>query len=183
VLIFIVLLGCFAGFLAAVQEFTRLFFSKSTLQFTVYKQLPAAFFAQVLFIVIYNFQHYLVILFTGVFFILAGFYYLGIISFTKIKFHYHFTLLAMLIAIISALSGLIWFEAIWGIVGFVLSFAFFYSILRQSKDYFLKRKKNVSDLLELFQMINGIFIFILGLITASDRIRFLQKIAAWFLSG
>jgi hypothetical protein len=178
----VVLIGCLCAFFASLMEFNDQVFLKTTKLYPVYNQIPLIFFAQFLFILVYNFQHYFVFLLIGVFFILVGFYYLGIITFSNIKIHRHFTIQTMLISVVSAISGLIWQEAIWGVISFAFSFSLFYTILKKGKNYFLKNRKNVNELLELFQIVNGIFIFVIGLIIASDRIRILKKIVNWFFT-
>jgi len=42
--------------------------------------------------------------------------------------------------------------------------------------------RSVSELLDLFETISGIYLFIVGLMIAADRVRILEKIAVWMMN-
>ena len=122
-------------------------------------------------------QTYLLIV-LGIIFMIFSFIYLGIINADKLKNWKPFTMHALFMAVISGISGLSWEYGVGSLTGyFLFLFAFFLPALRLQKK--TAGNPNIAELTELLQVINGMFFFIIGLIIASDRIRFLEKIARW----
>jgi len=84
----------------------------------------------------------------------------------------------LVMAVISAMSGL---PPVESLVAFLLFIPFLLIGIPLLKAMFnrYRRKKveNVKLLLELFAVLDGIFVFIITLIITSDRVRFLEKIA------
>ena len=84
----------------------------------------------------------------------------------------------ILMAVISAMSGLPVLESLLVFLLFV-PFTLLSVIVFKGpfKRYRRKKVENVKLLLELFSVLDGIFVFIITLIIFSDRVRFLEKIA------
>ncbi len=84
----------------------------------------------------------------------------------------------ILMAVISAMSGLPMMDSILVFLLFV-PFTMLSIVVFKGPFIRYRRKKveNVKLLLELFSVLDGIFVFIITLIIVSDRVRFLEKIA------
>ena len=111
----------------------------------------------------------------GIVFIISGFSYLGILPF---KLTYPLSLYSSLLLLLAAgfLSG---FKMNFLII---LLFVYFLTMIftLYGFRFFQKRVKsseNVKELLELNQVLYGIFYFIYGIILATNRVEFLKRIA------
>ncbi|KAA3610379.1 MAG: hypothetical protein D8M58_05815 [Calditrichaeota bacterium] len=145
------------------------------------KQVFPSLLGPVLFSVIYLHNHFVIQLISGLLFIFISFAQLGIIKFKK-EFAYYFTVHFLLICAISALNGLAWQQAVWGPISFLFLTPPLIFISRKLSKFSGKSRENVNELLELTGIVNSIFIFIIGLVIASDRVRFLKKIVNWIFN-
>ncbi len=179
-LLIIIILGAIAALFCALLETDVWLSSRQSILNQFYKQLFAAATAPVIFIVIYTYKHFtLLILISGLVFIFISFVYLGIISSAK-KIKYHFSIYFISICSISAMSGLDWIESILGPFSFLIFLLFFLTISQKLSTVKGKNRENMNELLELFGILNGIFIFILGFAIASDEMKFFKRIVNLF---
>lgn len=85
----------------------------------------------------------------------------------------------LLITVVAIMSGLEQTQIGLLIALYFILYKLLYTLIDKTDIFITTRNKNVNDLLELNRVYSGIFTFIIGLIIAADRIRFLEKIARW----
>lgn len=171
----IIIIALLSAFFATVTEYNNL--KALTVIELIKKRSLLIIVSLPVFIMVFYFQsHYFLLLALGLTFLLLSFIYLGIIDFKRFTEWHSLGMHAFFIAVVTAISGLSLSNAVLSFVSFFVFLLIFLSIATRIKSY---GTENTNELLELFQVINGIFFFVLGLVIAADRIRFLQKIAKW----
>jgi hypothetical protein len=180
--LFIILLGVLTAVFSALTQVEMGRPENKTFYKQLLQKLPALLMSAILFYLIFTFRNItLLALLLGLSFIIISFIYLGILPASSKKpglFSVHF----LLISSLAALSGLAWQEALWGPFVFLALFPILKMASNTLKKFSGKSLENVNELLELSGVVNSIFIFIIGLIIASDRVRFLKKIAQWLFN-
>jgi hypothetical protein len=180
--LFIILLGALTAVFSALTEVEMGRPENEPLYKQLLHKLPALLVSAILFLLIFTFRNIPVLaLLLGLSFIVVSFMQLGILPAISKKpglFFVHF----LLISSLAALSGLARQEALWGPLLFLALFPVLRMATKALKKFKGKSLENVNELLELSGVVNSIFIFIIGLIIASDRVRFLKKIAQWLFN-
>lgn len=125
-----------------------------------------------IFFLIYYYQHEFILLICGLLIILKGFSYLGILNFKFISKINPFISYSFLASVVISSSILPFESALFIFIGFYFLFFIIAPILNS-----LKSSEFLTILLELNRVISGIFMFIIGLVIAANRIPFLEKIA------
>jgi len=182
VLLFIIILSTISAIFTALLETKESFSSNLPISKPYRNQIVFASIGFVLFFLIYFLKDFGVIqIILGLVFIFISFVHLEIISLTK-RLTCHISIHFILICTISALSGLDWNEAILGPISFLVLVPSITFFSQKLSNFSGKSRENVNELLELTAAINSIFIFVIGLVIASDRIKFLKKIARWLFN-
>ena len=176
-LFFIIILGAIGAIFTALLETKEWLSSNQTIFKLFYTQILVSFMGPVLFSVIYSYKDSIFLpILLGLVFIFISFIHLGIITLPR-KFNYYFSIHLILICTISALSGLDWHDAIAGPLIFLIFLPVLLLFTQKISKFNGKSRENVNELLELSGILNSIFIFVIGLVIASDRVKFLKKIA------
>lgn len=120
----------------------------------------------------------LFLIFIGLIFLMISFSYLGILRLKNLPEWKPSVVHSFFISVISAISGLtlqqsVIILSIYFITLIILNLFVFRFALSYDKD------EKIIELMDLFKVLNGLFFFVLGLVIASDRIKFLKKIANW----
>ncbi len=179
-LLILIIFGAIAALFCALLETDMWLSSRQPILNQFYKQFFLAATAPILFFVIYTYKHLTLLIFiSGLVFIFISFVHLGIISLAK-KLNYYFAIHLILICTISALSGLDWIESIFGPLSYLIFLLFFLSNSQKLSTVKGKSRENMTELLELSRILNSIFIFIIGLVIASDEVRYLKRILSLF---
>ncbi len=137
-------------------------------------------FSSIIFFLIYYYKPDFLLFISGLFIILKGFSYLGIINFKVLKAVNHLTSHSFLAAVVISSSLLPLESSIFLLAGFYFLFFTSAPILNSIKIDHTKSSELLTVSLELNRTITGMFMFILGLVIAANRIPFLEKIAERF---
>lgn len=125
----------------------------------------------------WNSNSLILIITAGIIYIFISLIYLDI--FAKQYFLNHFFIHLILIFILSALNNISLNFTILIILIFIsIRSGLFYLLGRLIKDS-LNQRDNTGQLFELGRILNGIYLLIIGIILATDRIEFLEKMAQY----
>ena len=134
----------------------------------------------IIFFLIYYYQPDLLLVICGVLIIIKGFSYLGILNFKVLSGINHLTIHSFLAAVIISSSQLLLENSIFILAGFYFIFFISAPIINSIKINNTKSSELLTFSLELNRTITGMFMFIIGLVIAANRIPFLEKIAEKF---
>lgn len=175
--LFILIIALLNAFFAAISR-TQNFYDGSYKSVTKSLVLLNAS-SIVLFALVYIFRGqtiFLVLL--GLVFLTISFSYLGILNLKNLPEWNPSVVHSFFISVISAISGLTLKQAVIILaIYFITLILMNHFVFRFTHSY--EKDEKIIELMDLFKVLNGLFFFVLGLVIASDRIRFLKKIANW----
>lgn len=137
----------------------------------------SAFLNLIIFFGIFYYQHVLILLLCGILIILKGFSYLGIVNIKLLNNITNLNAHSFLVAVMCASANIELENELFIFLGFYFVFFLTAPILSSSKKFDPKNNEFLTVLLELNRILAGIFMFIVGLVIATNNIMFLEKIA------
>jgi len=175
-ILLLILLALFSAFFAVILEKEELSLENKTSRYLTHLIFIAL--GMLVFVLYYwNSGSLLLIITAGIIYILISLIYLDI--FANKYFFNHFSIHLILNFILNAIVNISWYSAILILLIFIMTYlGLFYMLNRLINDK-LNQSDNIKQLFELGRILNGIYLLIIGVIMATDRIEFLEKLARY----